>query len=49
MKFTTIIATILSMAAFTIAAPVANDEVARANHGVCFKSTEGQMEAIPNC
>lgn len=68
MRFTAVIATILSMAAFTIAAPIANEgslhphgsptnndtdsaaEVAaRQNHGMCVKSTGGQVEQIPNC
>ena len=66
MKATTIIATILSMAAFAIAAPVGMScsngggvfeseanylaEVdARQNHGMCVKSTAGQVEQIANC
>lgn len=68
MKFTTVVATILSMAVFAIAAPVstagmfyprntlASSETnykteidARQNHGMCVKSTGGQVEQIPDC
>lgn len=50
MKYTTVVAAILSMAAFAVAAPVANEAVAaRQNHGMCVKSTAGQVEQIPNC
>jgi hypothetical protein len=73
MKFTSVIATILSMAVFAVAAPIANegqyssytilnpvthrqvltciflDVVARQNHGMCVKSTAGQVEQIENC
>ncbi|KAF2470403.1 uncharacterized protein BDR25DRAFT_393905 [Lindgomyces ingoldianus] len=43
MQFTTVIAVILSMAAFGIAAPtpVAEDVVGRQNHGMCVASTDG--------
>ncbi|KAF7681403.1 hypothetical protein GT037_000379 [Alternaria burnsii] len=50
MKFTTIIATIVSMAAFAIAAPVANEAVAvRQNHGMCVKGTTAGVEQIEGC
>ncbi|KAF2011740.1 hypothetical protein BU24DRAFT_466419 [Aaosphaeria arxii CBS 175.79] len=51
MKFTAIIAAVVSMAAFAIAAPVpAVDEVAaRQDHGMCVKGVAGQITQIPNC
>ncbi|CAN9085675.1 unnamed protein product [Alternaria alternata] len=50
MKFTTIIATVVSMAAFAIAAPVANEAVAvRQNHGMCVKGTTAGVEQIEGC
>ncbi|KAF2278489.1 uncharacterized protein EI97DRAFT_456876 [Westerdykella ornata] len=51
MKFTTVVAAILSMAAIAIAAPtpVAEDVQARQNHGMCVKANQGQIEQIPNC
>ncbi|PSN62695.1 hypothetical protein BS50DRAFT_127276 [Corynespora cassiicola Philippines] len=49
MKFTTVVATILSMAAFAIAAPVAEEVASRQNHGMCVKGTPGNVEQIPNC
>ncbi|KAH7394171.1 hypothetical protein DE146DRAFT_757649 [Phaeosphaeria sp. MPI-PUGE-AT-0046c] len=50
MKFTTIVATVLSMAAFAIAAPVSTAEIdARQNHGMCVKSEGGQVTQIPDC
>ncbi|KAF1839600.1 hypothetical protein BDW02DRAFT_593486 [Decorospora gaudefroyi] len=49
MKFT-IIATVLSMAAFAIAAPIAGEEIAaRQNHGMCVKGSPGKVEQIENC
>ncbi|KAH8727269.1 hypothetical protein GQ44DRAFT_770696 [Phaeosphaeriaceae sp. PMI808] len=49
MKFTTVIATILSMAAFAIAAPVSTEINARQNHGMCVKSDNGQVTQILDC
>ncbi|KAG9192656.1 hypothetical protein G6011_11390 [Alternaria panax] len=50
MKFATIVATIVSMAAFAIAAPVANEAVAaRQNHGMCVKGTTTGVEQIEGC
>ncbi|KAL6707377.1 hypothetical protein ACN47E_004156 [Coniothyrium glycines] len=50
MQFTTIIATILSMAAIAIAAPVGDVEARQTgNHGMCVKSTAGTVEQIANC
>ncbi|USP73274.1 hypothetical protein yc1106_00548 [Curvularia clavata] len=50
MKFS-IVATILSMAAFAVAAPIANEDIsARQNHGMCVKSDEtGTVTQIPDC
>ncbi|EUC39280.1 hypothetical protein COCVIDRAFT_22355 [Bipolaris victoriae FI3] len=50
MKFT-IVATIISMAAVAIAAPIASEQVAaRQNHGMCVKSdANGEITQIPNC
>ncbi|KAF2174738.1 hypothetical protein K469DRAFT_613425 [Zopfia rhizophila CBS 207.26] len=49
MKFTTVVAAILSMAAFAIAAPVAEDVAARQNHGMCVSSTDGTPVEIVGC
>ncbi|EAT80551.1 hypothetical protein HBI56_202550 [Parastagonospora nodorum] len=49
MQFTTIVATLLSMAVFATAAPVAADVGARQNHGMCVKGTPGAVEQIPDC
>jgi hypothetical protein len=53
MKFT-IVAAILSFAAFTMAAPIAapaaEDVVARQNHGMCVAAPNGgEPVQIPNC
>ncbi|EUC49727.1 hypothetical protein COCMIDRAFT_83943 [Bipolaris oryzae ATCC 44560] len=49
MKFA-IVATIISMAAFAVAAPIASEQVAaRQNHGMCVKSDNGEITQIPNC
>ncbi|KAF2849298.1 hypothetical protein T440DRAFT_519232 [Plenodomus tracheiphilus IPT5] len=50
MRFS-IFATILSMAAFAIAAPIATTEdvVARQNHGMCVKSEAGTISQIEGC
>jgi hypothetical protein len=69
MKFTTVVAAVLSMAAFGIAAPTPvvegtsslpylhgmsiiltiADVQARQNHGMCVKSTAGNIEQIVGC
>lgn len=46
MKFTTIVATVLSMAAFAVAAPIAQDVSARQNHGMCVKGTPGGVTQL---
>ncbi|KAF1956769.1 hypothetical protein CC80DRAFT_412819 [Byssothecium circinans] len=51
MKFTTVVATILSMAAFAFAAPIekATRAADNGNHGMCVKGTGGTIEQIANC
>ncbi|KAF2259996.1 hypothetical protein CC78DRAFT_585381 [Lojkania enalia] len=50
MKFTTVVAAILSMAAFAIAAPVAapaaEEVAARQNHGMCVSGQPGGVTQI---
>ncbi|KAF2660648.1 hypothetical protein K491DRAFT_711551 [Lophiostoma macrostomum CBS 122681] len=48
MKFTTVVAAFLSMAAFGIAAPtpIAEDVVERANHGMCVSGSAGEVTQI---
>ncbi|CBX98075.1 predicted protein [Plenodomus lingam JN3] len=49
MRFT-VFATVLSMAAFAIAAPIASEDVVvRQNHGMCVKGTAGTIEEIEGC
>ncbi|KAF2629933.1 hypothetical protein BU25DRAFT_456355 [Macroventuria anomochaeta] len=54
MKFTTVIAAVLSMATFAIAVPVAvpapaKDVEVRQNHGKCVKSSGGGVMEDVNC
>ncbi|KAF2814175.1 uncharacterized protein BDZ99DRAFT_516785 [Mytilinidion resinicola] len=51
MKFTTIIAAVLSLATFAVAAPVpATDDVAaRQNHGMCVTSDGTTVTQIEGC
>ncbi|KAF2743671.1 hypothetical protein M011DRAFT_480614 [Sporormia fimetaria CBS 119925] len=51
MKFTTMVATLLSMAALGMAAPtpVPEDVQARQNHGMCVKSDAGVITQIEGC
>ncbi|KAF2685528.1 hypothetical protein K458DRAFT_387492 [Lentithecium fluviatile CBS 122367] len=52
MKFTAVVAAVLSMAAFAIAAPIdvdARQVAASGNHGMCVKATAGNLEQIPDC
>ncbi|OCK99641.1 uncharacterized protein K441DRAFT_536963 [Cenococcum geophilum 1.58] len=53
MKFTAVIATILSLAVFASAAPIsepaADDIAERQNHGMCVKSDGTDITEIPNC
>ncbi|KAF2641434.1 hypothetical protein P280DRAFT_517636 [Massarina eburnea CBS 473.64] len=53
MKFSTIVATIVSMAVFAVAAPIdmeAREAVAdNGNHGMCVKGAGGEVTQITNC
>lgn len=53
MKFTAVIATILSLAVFASAAPIsepaADDIAERQNHGMCVTSDGTTTTKIPNC
>ncbi|KAF2252579.1 hypothetical protein BU26DRAFT_562313 [Trematosphaeria pertusa] len=53
MKFTTVVAAVLSMAAFGIAAPVAapaaEDVAVRQNHGMCVSGSGGTVTQITDC
>jgi len=53
MKFTAVIATILSLAVFASAAPItqpaADDIAERQNHGMCVTSDGTTITKIPNC
>ncbi|EOA89747.1 uncharacterized protein SETTUDRAFT_26074 [Exserohilum turcica Et28A] len=45
-----IVVVFLSMAAFAVAAPVANEDIAaRQNHGMCVSSTDGTPVQIEGC
>ncbi|KAF2444229.1 hypothetical protein P171DRAFT_485689 [Karstenula rhodostoma CBS 690.94] len=49
MKFTAVIAAVLSMAVVTIAAPVAVAEAEAQNHGMCVSSDGTTVTQITNC
>ncbi|KAF2025049.1 hypothetical protein EK21DRAFT_77352 [Setomelanomma holmii] len=53
MKFTTVVAVVLSMAAFAVAAPIPANSMTeidvRQNHGMCVKATGGTVEQITGC